>query len=179
MPEVSRRHDGRLNETPEPSWHARTFQRELPLAHIQVFSVGRIPDRGNLPAGVSVEGKRWRSSPSLSEDVIMSVGTHESRSASMMPSGSSWATWCPRIYRGRHRTHPGQDRRKRRSDEESQQKGSVRGLEEEDGWVGGRATLTSEFWFCSGVSPTSWKPALTGASSKFTQLIPRGSRWAL
>ncbi|GAA6065910.1 uncharacterized [Tachysurus ichikawai] len=43
------------------------------------------------------------SSPSLSEDVIMSAGTHESRSASMIPRGSSCATWCPRIYR-RHRS---------------------------------------------------------------------------
>lgn len=33
------------------------------------------------------------SSPSLSDDVIMSVGTHESRSASIIPSGSSCATW--------------------------------------------------------------------------------------
>lgn len=39
------------------------------------------------------------SSPSLSDDVIMSLGTHESRSASIIPRGSSWATWCPRIYR--------------------------------------------------------------------------------
>lgn len=39
------------------------------------------------------------SSPSLSDDVIMSVGTHESRSASIIPRGSSWATWWPRIYR--------------------------------------------------------------------------------
>lgn len=41
----------------------------------------------------------FSASPSLSEEVIMSVGTHESRSASMMPRGSNWATWCPRIYR--------------------------------------------------------------------------------
>jgi len=40
-----------------------------------------------------------KTSPSLSEDVIISAGTHESRSASIIPRGSSCATWCPRICR--------------------------------------------------------------------------------
>ena len=57
--------------------------------------------------------RSWRgcSSPSLSDEVIMSVGTCESRSASMMPRGSNWATWCPRIYRKwqQHRRTRGQE----------------------------------------------------------------------
>lgn len=46
---------------------------------------------------------------------------------------------------------------------------------------GGEATLTPCLFggFVVALSPTSWKPAFTGASSKFTQLIPSGSRWAL
>lgn len=38
-----------------------------------------------------------RTSPSLWEDAIISTGTNKSRSASIIPKGSSWATWCPRI----------------------------------------------------------------------------------
>lgn len=43
------------------------------------------------------------------------MGTHESRSASMMPRGSNWATWCPRIYREwqQYRAHPGQEEGRR------------------------------------------------------------------
>lgn len=65
------------------------------------------------------------SSPSLSEDVIMSEGTLESRSASIIPKGSSWATWCPRIYR----------RIKPRSGAGMQQR-PTRGGKEERTWIG-------------------------------------------
>lgn len=63
----------------------------------------------------------------MSEEVIMSVGTHESRSASMMPRGSNWATWCPRIYRESNSTEPTQGRRKRRRRKEKRRRQDAAG----------------------------------------------------
>lgn len=52
--------------------------------------------------------------------------------------------------------------------------------EKGEGWVGGAAELASSATNTgfSHSSPTSWK-LRTGVSSKFTQLMPRGSRCAL
>lgn len=106
----------------------------------------------------------------------MSVGTHESRSASMMPRGSNWATWCPRIYRGK------QNPPRRGGGEVDEGEGlecstQEEEEEEEDGWVRGKTRVNGMFVLSVVTfSPTSWKPVFTGATSKFTQLIPRGSR---
>lgn len=71
-------------------------------------------------------------------------------------------------------------RRNRRKKGEGKRRGK-REEEEKERRVGGRATLTPHTVNCFllSFSPTSWKPVFTGASSKFTQLIPRGSNWAL
>lgn len=67
--------------------------------------------RSDMPCRVNKTGTEWHTShktpsfhppcgitsPSLSEDGIISVETHKSRSASVIPKGSSWATWCPHI----------------------------------------------------------------------------------
>lgn len=73
-------------------------------------------------------------SPSLSEDVIMSVGTHESRSASMMPRGSNWATWCPRIYRKWEQNPPRNRRRRRRQMREEKSRKQDAANSQEEGW---------------------------------------------
>lgn len=62
----------------------------------QHFKPNRTCSASQPPEGSVVSGSFF--SPSLSEDVIMSLGTWASRSASIIPRGSSWATWCPRIY---------------------------------------------------------------------------------
>lgn len=170
------------------------------------------------------------SSPSLSDDVIMSLGTHESRSASIIPRGSSWATWWPRIYRRqgvdpqtwepyakpptRKRYRRGRKKRREsapRAQEDWHDVGCVedemkcrvqRGMGykswktgksvkwEKEGQIKGRRKRQSHktgslILVCWAVedrkhfSPTCWNPVATGVSSKFTQLMPSGSRFAL
>lgn len=172
------------------------------------------------------------SSPSLSDDVIMSVGTHESRSASIIPRGSSWATWWPRIYRRQEvppqtwepSAKPPTRKRYRRgekagTEEEVQNSKRTRRLRlsviedemkcrvqrglgykswktgerrkwEKEGQIKGRGKRQSHktgslMVVCWAVgnrkhfSPTCWNPVATGDSSKFTQLMPSGSRFAL
>ena len=61
----------------------------------------RAPHWAQAPAGSGVARATGKGtdSPNLSMVVIKSEGTKESRSASRMPRGSSWATWWPRIWR--------------------------------------------------------------------------------
>lgn len=56
------------------------------------------PSLGHRHQLARVLAEQQERSPNLSMVVIKSEGTKESRSASRMPRGSSWATWWPRIW---------------------------------------------------------------------------------
>lgn len=137
-----------------------------------------------------------KTSPSLSEDVIISAGTHESRSASIIPRGSSCATWCPRICRDFQE----KDRYRRRksgegrtvaqrlvwTDEEVRlgQIESERRQKSRDRRTQSNVNTLNEH-SCNHTehhrqfSPDWWNPTDTGALSKFTQLMPSGSSLAI
>lgn len=170
------------------------------------------------------------SSPSLSDDVIMSLGTQESRSASIIPRGSSWATWWPRIYRRqgvapqtwepyakpptRKRYRRGRKKRRESAARAQEDWHDVGCVEDEmkcrvqrgmgyKSWKTGESVKWEKEWQIKGrrkrqshktgslilvcwavedrkhFSPTCWNPVATGVSSKFTQLMPSGSRFAL